>query len=65
MAKRAPAPGGKPKAHKGISEQEVVDVEDMSAPRTPVIYEVVRRLGDEEMQRPSISLWWSGIAAGR
>jgi formate/nitrite transporter FocA (FNT family) len=36
----------------------------LSAPRTPVIYEVVRRLGDEEMARPATSLWWSGIAAG-
>lgn len=48
----------------GISETEVRDVEEMSAPRTPVIYEVVRRLGDEEMKRPATSLWWSGIAAG-
>jgi formate/nitrite transporter FocA (FNT family) len=29
-----------------------------------VIYEVVRRLGDEEMERPATSLWWSGVAAG-
>jgi formate/nitrite transporter FocA (FNT family) len=48
----------------GISEREVEDVEEMSAPRTPVIYEVVRRLGEEEMGRPATSLWWSGIAAG-
>jgi formate/nitrite transporter FocA (FNT family) len=51
-------------ARKGISEREVADVEEMSAPRTPVIYEVVRRLGVEEMERPATSLWWSGIAAG-
>jgi len=49
---------------KGISTREVADVEEMSAPRTPVIYEVVRRLGDEEMARPTTSLWWSGVAAG-
>jgi formate-nitrite transporter family protein len=49
---------------KGISEKEVHDVEDMSSPRTPVIYEVVRRLGQEEMDRPITSLWWSGVAAG-
>jgi formate/nitrite transporter FocA (FNT family) len=49
---------------KGISEQEVHDVVDMSAPRTPVIYEVVRRLGEDEMNRPATSLWWSGVAAG-
>lgn len=49
---------------RGISEREVEDIEEMSAPRTPVIYEVVRRLGVEEMARPAVSLWWSGIAAG-
>jgi formate/nitrite transporter FocA (FNT family) len=48
----------------GISEREVEDVAEMSTPRTPVIYEVVRRLGDEEMGRPATSLWWSGVAAG-
>jgi formate/nitrite transporter FocA (FNT family) len=51
-------------AAKGISEREVEDVEEMSSPRSPVIYEVVRRLGDEEMGRPTTSLWWSGVAAG-
>lgn len=49
---------------KGISAQEAHDVEEMSAPRTPVIYEVVRRLGEDEMARPATSLWWSGVAAG-
>jgi len=29
-----------------------------------VIYKVVRRLGEEEMERPLTSLWWSGLAAG-
>src|SRR3954465_2562967 len=52
------------KARPGISEQEVRDVEEMSTPRTPVIYEIVRRYGDEEMARPATSLWWSGLAAG-
>jgi formate/nitrite transporter FocA (FNT family) len=47
-----------------ISEQEVEDVEERSSPRTPVIYEIVRRLGEEEMARPATSLWWSGVAAG-
>ncbi len=49
---------------KGISKREVEDVVEMSSPRTPVIYEVVRRLGDDEMRRPVTSLWWSGVAAG-
>jgi len=50
--------------HKGITQEEVKVVEEMSTPRTPVIYEVVRRLGNEEMKRPAVSLWWSGVAAG-
>ncbi|HWE77178.1 MAG TPA: formate/nitrite transporter family protein [Pseudolabrys sp.] len=48
----------------GISEHEVEDIEELSTPRSPVIYEVVRRLGQEEMERPLVSLWWSGVAAG-
>jgi formate/nitrite transporter FocA (FNT family) len=55
---------GKSKPTKGITKREVDDVEEMSLPRTPVIYEVVRRLGEEEMRRPATSLWWSGVAAG-
>jgi formate/nitrite transporter FocA (FNT family) len=48
----------------GITEREVEDIEELSTPRTPVIYEIVRRHGDEEMARPAVSLWWSGVAAG-
>jgi formate-nitrite transporter family protein len=53
--------GGQPH---GITAEEVKDIEERSTPRTPVIYEVVRRLGEEEMERPLNSLWWSGVAAG-
>jgi formate/nitrite transporter FocA (FNT family) len=48
----------------GITQNEIKDVEELATPRTPVIYEVVRRLGEEEMKRPLTSLWWSGVAAG-
>lgn len=64
----------RPRQHRGdtpsqtddhqISEREVDDIEERSTPRTPVIYEIVCRLGEEEMTRPSVSLWWSGVAAG-
>jgi formate-nitrite transporter family protein len=47
-----------------ISNREVEDIEERSSPRTPVIYEIVRRVGEEEMARPTVSLWWSGVAAG-
>jgi formate/nitrite transporter FocA (FNT family) len=49
---------------RGVTEREVVDIEELSLPRQPVIYEVVRRAGEEEMARPALSLWWSGVAAG-
>ena len=51
-------------ASKGVSKREIVDIEERSQPRTPVIYEIVGRLGEEEMARPIASLWWSGVAAG-
>ncbi len=47
-----------------ITRREAEDVEERSSPRTPVIYEIVRRLGQDEMSRPVTSLWWSGLAAG-
>ena len=54
----------KRKGGSGITAEEIKDVEELATPRTPVIYEVVRRLGEEEMERPLTSLWWSGVAAG-
>lgn len=47
-----------------VSEHEIEDIETHSRLRTPVIYEIVRREGELEMQRPAVSLWWSGFAAG-
>ncbi len=47
-----------------ITKREAEDIEERSTPRTPVIYEIVRRHGEEEMARPFVSLWWSGVAAG-
>lgn len=57
-------PSRAPQGRKATAQREADDVEEMSSPSTPVIYEIVRRLGDEEMDRPVTSLWWSGIAAG-
>jgi formate/nitrite transporter FocA (FNT family) len=54
----------RPASNKQITDREVEDIEERSSPRTPVIYEIVRRLGEEEMARPAVSLWWSGVAAG-
>lgn len=48
----------------GLSHAERAEVEELSAPRSPVIYEVVRGHGEEELSRPDGSLFWSGTAAG-
>jgi formate-nitrite transporter family protein len=72
MSKRPhPQKKGKPAHEAGaqgagaqITKREAEHVEERASPRTPVIYEVVRRMGEEEMARPAVSLWWSGIAAG-
>jgi formate/nitrite transporter FocA (FNT family) len=50
--------------NQSFKEREVQDIEERSSPSTPVIYEIVCRLGEEEMSRPLTSLWWSGLAAG-
>ena len=58
---RDPSAGG---AEEVFSPQDVETIEDRSRLRAPMIYEVVRREGEEEMYRPAVSLWWSGVAAG-
>jgi formate-nitrite transporter family protein len=64
IADRKRSPPHRARSRRGITNDEVRDVEELATPRTPVIYEVVRRLGEEEMARPVTSLWWSGVAAG-
>ena len=51
----------------GPSPFKAIDTKtiDRSARLTsPIIYEVLRREGEQEMARPLSSLWWSGVAAG-
>ncbi|HEV7384877.1 MAG TPA: formate/nitrite transporter family protein [Phenylobacterium sp.] len=48
----------------GFSERDSKDIEERRRLRAPMIYEVLRREGEEEMSRPISSLWWSGVAAG-
>ncbi|MBV9784554.1 MAG: formate/nitrite transporter family protein [Acidisphaera sp.] len=51
-------------SRQGFSEQDIEDIEERSRLRAPMIYEIVRREGEQELQRPATSLWWSGLAAG-
>ncbi|TCT07767.1 formate/nitrite transporter FocA (FNT family) [Aquabacter spiritensis] len=43
-------------------EDEVVEEHLNLRPRA--VYEVIRREGVDELRRPVLSLWWSGLAAG-
>jgi formate-nitrite transporter family protein len=43
---------------------EEKQVEERAAIGAHVVYEAVRREGEEELQRPSTALAWSGLAAG-
>jgi formate/nitrite transporter FocA (FNT family) len=45
-------------------EAKADSLEEETTPETPVIYEAVRRLGEQELGRPPMSLVWSGLAAG-
>jgi formate/nitrite transporter FocA (FNT family) len=47
-----------------LSDQEREAVSDRLAASARVIHEVVRRRGDEELERPTASLIWSGLAGG-
>lgn len=59
-----PDPDPSESTQEPFSEQDVEDIEERSRLRAPMIYEVVRREGEDEMLRPLTSLWWSGVAAG-
>jgi len=63
-SRRNESAGERASGNSAVTEREVEDIEERSVPRTPVIYEIVRRLGADEMARPVNSLWWSGVAAG-
>lgn len=47
-----------------LSSSEVREVQDRLRLRAVVVYQIVREEGDEELERSSSSLWWSGLAAG-
>ena len=47
-----------------ISEDEVEQVEERQRPRSAVIFETIRREGEDSYERASASLFWSAVAAG-
>ena len=48
----------------GMTGAEHEEVAELAAPRARIIYEVVRRQGEAELERPIGSLFWSGLAGG-
>jgi formate/nitrite transporter FocA (FNT family) len=55
----------KPKNGRGkFSKDELEDIEERLRLRVPLVYQIIRTEGEEELARPFGSLWWSGVAAG-
>ena len=48
----------------GLNKGEYKDAVRRSAPKAAVVYEAIRREGEEELGRSSWTLVWSGLAAG-
>jgi formate/nitrite transporter FocA (FNT family) len=49
---------------RGLSPREEREVEEQGDVSSRVVYQTVRAEGKDELERPAISLWWSGLAAG-
>lgn len=47
-----------------LDSEEKEQVEEHQHLRSRVVFEIVRSDGNTQLSRPSISLWWSGLAAG-
>jgi len=46
------------------TEEEESAIREQMPHRAPVFFEIIRRNGQEELERPVQSLWWSGLVAG-
>jgi formate/nitrite transporter FocA (FNT family) len=47
-----------------LSNREIEEADEKSSTTAKVVHEAIRLEGTEELERPSSSVWWSGIAAG-
>lgn len=59
-ASRLQMPPKKPR----LTDAEETQAERRAAPRAQVVFETVRKQGEDELDRPSPALAWSGLAAG-
>ena len=48
----------------GLNKTEMKDARRRSAPSAAIVYEAIRREGEEELNRTTSALVWSGLAAG-
>jgi formate/nitrite transporter FocA (FNT family) len=47
-----------------LSDREIEEADDRSSTSAKVVHEAIRLEGTEELERPSFSVAWSGVAAG-
>src|SRR5690349_23978905 len=47
-----------------LSDREVEEADERSSTTAKVVHEAIRLEGTEELERPSSSIAWSGLAAG-
>ena len=47
-----------------LSNREIGEADDRSSPSAKVVHEAIRLEGTEELERPTSSVGWSGLAAG-
>jgi formate/nitrite transporter FocA (FNT family) len=47
-----------------LTADEESTIREQMPSRAPVLFEIIRRNGQEEIERPMESLWWSGLVAG-
>jgi formate/nitrite transporter FocA (FNT family) len=52
------------KSNNGLDAEELKDAKRRSAPKAAIVYEAIRREGEEELARNTTALVWSGLAAG-
>jgi formate/nitrite transporter FocA (FNT family) len=47
-----------------LSDREIEEADERSSTTAKVVHEAIRLEGTDELERPSSSVWWSGVAAG-
>ena len=47
-----------------LTDEEEINIREQMPHRAPVLFEIIRRSGQDELERPLLALWWSGLVAG-